>query len=75
VPSDALAAYQEENDVMMAEQTLRNAYETDIRPLVAEARRLAGGAIDPIHAFRRSDYREKMGMAREQGSYTPPASL
>ena len=75
VPSDALAAFQEENDVMMAEQTLRHAYETDMRPLVAEARRLAGGAIDPIHAFRRSDYREKMGMAREQGSYTPPASL
>lgn len=71
----ALAAYQESNDVLMAETTVRDAYETDVRPLVAEARRRAGAAIDPIGLFRLSGYRAAVALQRGGSSYVPPQSL
>jgi L-rhamnose isomerase/sugar isomerase len=52
-----LAEHQASGDVMMAERTLKRAYETDVRPLVAEARRRRGGALDPVAVFRSSGYR------------------
>ncbi len=52
-----LAEYQTSGDVIMAERTLKQAYETDVRPLVGEARRRRGGALDPVLAFRASGYR------------------
>jgi L-rhamnose isomerase/sugar isomerase len=59
VQSAALASFQHSGDVIMAEKTLKQAYETDVRPLVAEVRRRRGGAIDPIAAFRESGYRAR----------------
>jgi L-rhamnose isomerase/sugar isomerase len=59
VDRKALARHQNRNDVVMAERVLKTAFETDVGPLLAEARRRAGGALDPIQAFRRfikSDY-------------------
>ena len=70
VDHGALAAHQDAGDVMMAERTLKDAFETDVRPIVAEARRRAGGAIDPVSAFRRSGYRRKKAAERAG----PPAS-
>jgi L-rhamnose isomerase/sugar isomerase len=60
----ALAQYQEANDVVMAERTLKVAYETDVSPILAEARRRRGGAIDPITVFRRSGYRAAAACVR-----------
>lgn len=71
----ALAAYQEENDVLMAEQTLKQAYETDVSPLVAEARRRLSGALDPVATFRASGYRAEKADTRAAGAYVPPQSL
>lgn len=71
----ALAAYQESNDVLMAEQTLKLAYETDVSVIVAEARRKEGGALDPISCFRNSGYRAEMAKARASGTYVPPQSI
>jgi L-rhamnose isomerase/sugar isomerase len=48
----ALADAQENNDVLRAEELLRDTFLTDARALVAEASRQAGGAIDPIATFR-----------------------
>ena len=48
----------------MAERTLKRAYESDVRPLVAEARRRRDGAIDPIVAFRASGYRARKAAER-----------
>jgi L-rhamnose isomerase/sugar isomerase len=59
VDRDALAAYQEANDPLMALQTLKQAYTTDVAPLLATARLRAGGAIDPIAAYRSSGYRRQ----------------
>jgi L-rhamnose isomerase/sugar isomerase len=59
----------------MAERTLKEAYETDVRPLVAEARRRNAGALDPVITFRNSGYRERKAAERPRTSYVPPRSL
>lgn len=64
VDREALEEYQQSGDVLMAERTLKHAFETDVRSLVAEARRRAGGAIDPVDAFRKSEYRRQVTQAR-----------
>lgn len=71
----ALGAHQESNDVLMAETTLQRAFQCDVSPLVAEARRRQGGALDPIGAFRESGYRARMARERLAAAYAPPRSL
>lgn len=53
----ALAGFQEENDALMATTTLKQGFRTDVEPILAMARYEAGGAIDPVAAFRASGYR------------------
>jgi L-rhamnose isomerase/sugar isomerase len=48
----SLAYYQARNDVAMTERVLKTAFETDVTPILAEVRSRAGGAIDPILAWR-----------------------
>lgn len=71
----ALDAYQASNDVLMAEDTLKTAYQTDVAPLIAEARHRNGGAYTPIQTFRTSAYRIQKQREREVAAYTPPQSL
>ena len=58
VDRNALAAAQESNDVVAAEELLRDVFMLDVRPLIAEAARQLGGAIDPIGVFRHLKIRE-----------------
>ncbi|MEY4270682.1 MAG: hypothetical protein RLZZ58_1898 [Pseudomonadota bacterium] len=60
-----LHAAQADNDTMMAFQTLRRAYKTDVSPILAMARAEAGGAIDMIAAFRASGYRARKAQERK----------
>ncbi|HBF32605.1 L-rhamnose catabolism isomerase [Rhizobium sp.] len=60
----ALEGYQNDNDALMATETLKLAYRTDVEPILAEARRRAGGAIDPVAAYRASGYRARIGAQR-----------
>ena len=60
----ALGAYQEKNDALMAQQTLKRAYVTDVSPILAKARADGGGAIDPVAAYRASKYRAKVAAER-----------
>jgi len=71
----ALSGYQKSNDVLMAEETIRQAFETDVTPLIAEARMRSGGVIDPIQVYRESGYREKMTTDRPAEVYIPFSSL
>jgi L-rhamnose isomerase/sugar isomerase len=71
----ALEGYQQSGDVLMAECTLKDAYETDVRPLVAEARRRAGAALDPIAAFRASGYRARKSAERGASASYARAAL
>jgi L-rhamnose isomerase/sugar isomerase len=63
----ALTAYQESNDVVMAERTLKLAFETDVSPILAEVRRRKGAALDPLEAYRRSGYRAQKAEDRCSG--------
>ena len=64
VDRHVLSDYQRCNDVLMAFRTLRDAYALDARPIVAMARYEAGGAIDPIAAFRESGWRAAKAAVR-----------
>ncbi len=55
----ALEAAQDASDVMLGHRTVKQAFITDVSPILAEARRRKGGAIDPISLYRRSGYRAR----------------
>lgn len=73
VDKAALTGAQEQNDVTGAQNILQNAYRTDVRPLVAEARLMSGGAIDPIGLFRTMRVREDL--IGQRGSNTAATGL
>lgn len=54
---EALLAAQEASDVMLGQRIVKQAFITDVSPILAEARRRKGGAIDPISLYRASGYR------------------
>ena len=57
VDRTALEAAQDANDALLAHRTLKAGFVTDVSPILAEARRRSGGAIDPIGTYRASGYR------------------
>ena len=59
VDGAALLSAQDDNDAALCQELLQRAYRTDVRPLVAEARRRSGGAIAPLEAYRESCYRQE----------------
>ncbi len=64
VDRKALEGFQDDNDALMATQTLKAAYRTDVEPILAMARLDSGGAIDPIAAYRAAGYRAKVAAER-----------
>lgn len=69
----ALSAAQESNDVVAAQEILQEAYRTDTRPLVAEARLRAGGSLHPVKFFRSLHVRENL--INERGQQTVATGL
>ncbi|RWO21101.1 L-rhamnose catabolism isomerase [Mesorhizobium sp.] len=64
VDRQALEGYQDANDALMATQTLKAAYRTDVEPILAMARLNTGGAIDPVATYRAAGYRAKVAAER-----------
>ncbi len=64
VDRKALTHYQQTNDPMMAQATLKQAYNLDVEPILQMARYQSQGAIDPIMLYRESGYREKCSLER-----------
>ncbi|WP_394890628.1 L-rhamnose catabolism isomerase [Mesorhizobium sp. AaZ16] len=60
----ALEGYQNDNDALMATQTLKSAYRTDVEPILAMTRLENGGAIDPVATYRAAGYRRKVAEER-----------
>ncbi len=60
----ALRKAQEASDVLGAYRVLQTAYETDVRPLLAEVRTRQGLDPDPIAALRSSGYAERVARER-----------
>jgi L-rhamnose isomerase/sugar isomerase len=67
VDADALLAAQDAGDVLEANAVLMDAYNTDVRPLLAELRTDMGLDPDPMRAYRRSGYGERISAARVGG--------
>ncbi len=59
-----LDASQDANDALMATQTLKEAFRTDVEPILMMARIKAGGAADPLAAYRECGYRRKVAEER-----------
>src|ERR1700735_5046483 len=68
IDAGALAAAQQAGDVLGANAVLMDAYNTDVRPLLAELRQDLGLDPDPIAAYQRSGYAEKIIKERIGGT-------
>jgi L-rhamnose isomerase / sugar isomerase len=68
VDAEALEAAQLAGDVLGANAVLMDAYSTDARPLLAELREQSGLDPDPIAAYARSGYGERIVAERVGGS-------
>lgn len=73
VDQAALTDAQAKNDTTRAQEILQAAYRTDVRPLLAEARRRRGGALDPLAAFRQLRVREQL--TRDRGKSAAATGL
>ena len=68
VDRDALAAAQQAGDVLGANGVLMDAFATDVRPLLADLRAEQGLDPDPMGAYARSGYDERITAERVGGS-------
>lgn len=73
VDRKALVEAQQENDVARCQEILQEAYRTDVRPLVQQARFKTDAAINPIQAYRELKIRESL--VKERGEKTRATGL
>lgn len=73
VDTKSLEEARQANDVVRAQELLQEAYRTDVRPLVAEARLRAGAALQPLQVFREQKIRESL--VKERGLKTVATGL
>jgi len=73
VDRKSLTEAQEQNDVVRAQEILQEAFRTDVRSIVAEARLISGGAINPLGLYRSNSIRKKL--MEERGSNTKATGL
>ncbi|CAL9281983.1 L-rhamnose isomerase [Streptomyces olindensis] len=67
VDGDALSSAQRGGDVLEANAVLMDAYNTDVRPLLREVREEMGLDPEPLAAYRRSGWAEKIVAERVGG--------
>jgi L-rhamnose isomerase / sugar isomerase len=68
VDREALATAQRDGDVLEANAVLMDAYNTDVRPLLAEVREESGLDADPVAAYRRSGWQQQIIAERVGGT-------
>jgi L-rhamnose isomerase/sugar isomerase len=73
VDTTALQDAQENNDVAKAQEILQQAYRTDTRPIVAEARLQSGATLAPLQLFRQQKVRAQL--IKERGQKTAATGL
>lgn len=74
VDFESLAYHQQKCDLIDAEECLKQAFATDVRPLLGEWRRSKGLAEDPLAAFRQSGYLERITRERSEKNKSSVAS-
>ncbi|MFD3518884.1 L-rhamnose isomerase [Streptomyces sp. NPDC058653] len=67
VDAEALSAAQRTGDVLAANAALMDAYNTDVRPLLAEIRTELGADADPVTAYHESGYGKRIVAERVGG--------
>ncbi|TDB93654.1 L-rhamnose isomerase [Actinomadura sp. 7K534] len=67
VDREALSAAQASGDVLEANGVFMDAYNTDVRPLLAELREEMGLHPDPVAAYKASGYFERVAEERKDG--------
>lgn len=65
--ADALRSAQRSGDVLEANAVFMDAYNTDVRPLLAELREEMGLYPDPVAAYKTSGYYERITEERKDG--------
>jgi len=73
VDRSALNAAQENHDVVKCQELLQDAYRTDVRPLLQEARLSTGGALNPIETYRSLNVRKSL--IEERGLHSVASGL
>jgi L-rhamnose isomerase/sugar isomerase len=67
VDRESLVVAQRSGDVLAANAVVMDAYNTDVRPLVAEVREELGLDADPIAAYHASGWQQKIAAERVGG--------
>jgi len=62
----ALAGHQANGELVQAEECLKDAFASDVRPAIREWRRSKGLPADPMDAFRESGYLERITRERRE---------
>ncbi|MCO6475203.1 MAG: sugar isomerase [Phaeodactylibacter sp.] len=73
IDNKALEEAQADNDATRAQEILQDAFRTDVRPLLREARLRSGAAIEPLALYRSLEVRKKL--VRERGEKTVATGL
>jgi len=73
IDQKALTNAQNNNQVALAQEIIQDAYRTDVRPLLAEARLRAGGALNPVKAFNQLYIRGEL--VKERGLHSVASGL
>lgn len=60
IDQKSLEEAQENNEVALAQEILQNAYRTDVRPLIAEARRRKNTCMAPLQLFWQQGIRQRL---------------
>jgi len=64
VDEESLRKYQRKNEIMLANRVLLDAFLTDVRPLIQMVRIEKGLPLDPVNAYVKSGYQEKIEKER-----------
>jgi L-rhamnose isomerase/sugar isomerase len=73
IDQEALKQAQQDNDVVLAQEILQQAYRTDVRTLLAEARLRSGGALQPLDVYRQQAVRNQL--IKERGALAVSTGL
>ncbi len=73
IDQNKLKNAQMNNDVVLCQEILQDAYRTDVRPLIAQARIDNGGANNPLEAYRKFEIRKNL--IKERGRHTLATGL
>lgn len=68
IDQEKLRNAQLDNDVVLCQEILQEAYRTDVRPLIGESRLEYGGAINPLQAYRSLGIRKQLVKSRGKNS-------